>query len=204
MLSQCILELREKAKHFKLAGFVPTLDATFIVAKSDVLVPGNLREALREAFAKLKTDQAARPDRHPNANETVHDLVDPSMYPLVFGRSLFFEDEPVGVDDAFDRWIGKGDVIPRQFYKLTEDEQCSKEYLSDKYQWLPANLEFTAGGGVKFTSYINNLHPTKYRDIYATIEKLVEISLPLWDKCVFRARYPQPGRQGPRLHPKNA
>ena len=50
-------------------------------------------------------------------------------------------------------------------------------------------------GGVKFTSYINNLHPTKYRDIYGTIEKLVEKSLPLWDHCLAEYRESRPGRQ---------
>jgi hypothetical protein len=35
---------------------------------------------------------------------------------------------------------------------------------------LPANLG------------INNLHPNKFPDIYRTIEKLVEASLPLWDQ----------------------
>lgn len=40
------------------------------------------------------------------------------------------------------------------------------------------------GGGVRFTSYINNLHPVKYRCIYDTIEKLIESVLPAWDLCL--------------------
>lgn len=176
---------------------MPTLDATFTVAKSDVLVPDDLHEALREAFAKLKTDQAACPDWHPKTNETVQNLVHPSMYPLIYGCSRFLEDEAVGVGDAVDRWAGKGDEIPRKF-------RSKSRFVSDKYQWLPANLEFTPSGGVKFTSYINNLHPVKYRDIYGTIEKLVEKSLVLWDHGI--SKYPEcrPGRQEPRLLLENA
>lgn len=197
MLSQCILELREKAGYYTRTGIVPTLDATFTVAKSDVLVPDDLHEALREAFARLKTDQAACPDWHPKTNETVQDLLHPSMYPLIYGCSCFLEDEAVGVGDAVDRWAGKGDAIPRKIFGRSR-------LVSNKYQWLPANLEFTASGGVKFTSYINNLHPVKYRAIYGTIEKLVEKSLVLWDHCI--GKYPEcrPGRQEPRLLLENA
>ncbi|KAK0742613.1 hypothetical protein B0T18DRAFT_167361 [Schizothecium vesticola] len=193
----CILELREKAEHFKRTGIVPTLDATFTVVKSDALIPGDLHEALRLAFAKLQADQAACPDWHPNTNEMVQVLVHPSMYPLVYGRSRFLEDEAVGIDDAVDRWAGKGEVIPRKYH-------VASRFCSTDHQWLPANLEFTAMGGVKFTSYINNLHPTKYRDIYGTIEKLVEKSLPLWDHCLAEYRETRPGRQEPRLRPGDA
>lgn len=57
-------------------------------------------------------------------------------------------------------------------------------YWSEAYQWLPASMKFEEHGGVRFTSYINDLHPTKYRDIYDTIEKLVDVELPAWDYCV--------------------
>jgi hypothetical protein len=43
---------------------------------------------------------------------------------------------------------------------------------------------FKDDGSVEFTSYINNLHPNKFPDIYRTIETLVEASLPLWDQCL--------------------
>jgi hypothetical protein len=49
---------------------------------------------------------------------------------------------------------------------------------------LPANIAFTEDGGVKFTSYINSLHPNLYPDIYRTIEQLVGKSLPMWDQCL--------------------
>jgi len=119
------------------------------------------------------------------------------MYPLVYGRSRFLKDELVGVDDAVDGWAGKGDVIPRRPEWGEErrglnrprfggvrvgGSDIDEHYWSTIYQWLPANVEFTADGGVRFTSYINNLHPTKYRDMYGTIEKLIEAALPMWDQ----------------------
>jgi hypothetical protein len=79
------------------------------------------------------------------------------------------------------------------------------EYWSDKYQWLPANLAFQEDGTVKFTSYINNLHPTKYPGIYRTIEKLIDTAVPAWDQCLtvhdsYRdVKIPPHGRQNSRF-----
>lgn len=163
-------------------------------------MPAGLQEDLRIAFDKLKTDCASSPDWHPNSGDMVQDLVHPSMYPLVYGRSRGFRAEKVGVTDAIRRWAGKGDIIPKlesdaletalanqpsfPNYDLSTDHRIPAEYWSDTYQWLPANVAFGEGGKVKFTSYINNLHPTKYPDIYRIIERLIETSIPMWDQCL--------------------
>lgn len=159
-------------------------------------MPDELRSALLDAFAQLQVDQASNPDWHPNTDEKVQDLVHPSMYPLVYGRTRFFEEEVVDVDDAIDKYAGKGDVIsgePAREGKSSQDHRsaptstwsCVPEYYwSTTHQWLPSNVSFTDQGAVRFTSYINNLHPIKHRNIYETIEKLIEIALPMWDQCL--------------------
>ncbi|KAI6351414.1 hypothetical protein MCOR25_009950 [Pyricularia grisea] len=45
-------------------------------------------------------------------------------------------------------------------------------------------MRFQEDGSLKFTSYINNLHPTRYPEIYRAIEKLATKALPLWDQCL--------------------
>jgi hypothetical protein len=216
------MELRHKAKYFERTNITPTLDSVFSIAKSDVLVAPELHSALREAFATLQADQASRPDWHPNTHETVQDLEHPTMYPLVYGRSRFLPQEVVGVDGAIDKFAGKGEVIPkrpeweeeltkekrRTWRNVDNDTVIGGRYLhrsfwSNTYQWLPANVKFTPDGRVQFASYINNLHPTKYRSIYNTIEKLIETALPMWDQCL--AQYADgelvgPGRRDPRLY----
>lgn len=194
---KCIQELRSKAKYFEETGIIPTLDASASVAKSDRLVSAELHDALRIAFDKLKDDHDASPDWHPNSNDMVQDLVHPSMYPLVYGRSRVFQETCVGVENAIEQWAGKGDVIPKDDWKWDEQRdrfsygvgsgKVPPNYWSATYQWLPANVIFQEDGNVKFTSYINNLHPTKYPDIYRTIEKLIKTSLPLWDQCLAMA-----------------
>jgi hypothetical protein len=195
---KCVQELRSKAKYFEQTGIIPIIDACASIAKSDTIVTKELHEALCIAFDKLRADQQSSPDWHPNSSEMVQDLVHPSMYPLVYGRTRVFEEECVGVEDAIRVWAGKGAVIRKESSRIDEDKQIRRwdrslddqlppEYWSENYQWLPANVAFQEDGSVRFTSYINNLHPNKFSDIYRTIERLVETSLPLWDQCLAMA-----------------
>jgi hypothetical protein len=99
----------------------------------------------------------------------------------------------VGVEDAIDRWSGKGEIVPK-----TEDAQpipymnrrfdtgdfIHRAYWSNTYQWLPANLAFREDGTVRFTSYINNLHPKKHPEIYGLVEKLIDTAIPAWDRVL--------------------
>lgn len=196
---KCIEELKSKAKYFEESSLIPTLDASATVVKSDNLVPTKLSDALSQAFHKLKLDQQSSPDWHPNSGEMVQDLVHPSMFPLVYGFSKVLKEEVVGVNDAIRRWAGKGELIPKVEVAVPNrrfgmgdfgvgGEKVPPQYWSDTYQWLPANLAFQEDGKVKFTSYINNLHPNKYSGIYAAIESLVDIAIPAWDQCLTPAK----------------
>lgn len=74
--------------------------------------------------------------------------------------------------DAIKYWAGKGDLIPKLQDDSAEailawspgrgDGRILPEFWSDTYQWLPANVALREDDTVKFTSYINNLHPTKF------------------------------------------
>lgn len=210
---QCIKELQSKAKYYEKSGIIPTLDACASVAKSDKLVSPDLHDALRKAFDVLKTDQQSSPDWHPNSGDMVQDLVHPSMYPLVYGRSRVLKAEVVGVSDAIDAWAGKGEIISKDDWAPDAERDrwsygigsydVPPHYWSNTYQWLPANVTFQDDGSVKFTSYINNLHPNKHLDVYRTIEKLVETALPAWDQCLaFAVGYDEregAGRLKPRM-----
>lgn len=186
--------MRTKAEFFKKTNLVPTLDASASVVKSDSCIDESLRKSLQAAFAKLKLEQKDDPDWHPRSNDMVQNLVHPSLYPLIYGQTRVFREEVVGVEDAIDRWSGKGDVIPKgepqtngrgyRYDTSIGGSSVDPSYWSENYQWLPSNVRFQDDGSVKFTSYINGLHPTKHREIYSTIEKLIEKSLPAWDFCI--------------------
>lgn len=178
------------------------------MVKSDKLVDSELHDALEDAFKKLQTEQAESPDWHPKSNEMVQDLVHPSLYPLVYGRSLVIQDESVGVEDAVRTWAGKGETIPTiewqddddRWLDTLDDDRWSDtddddDRWSDTYQWLPSNVAFQEDGSVKITSYINNLHPTRHPEIYSAIEKLIAAALPAWDQCLLECR----GYRGRRI-----
>lgn len=180
-------ELRNKANYYVETGIIPTLEASAAIVKSDILVSASLRVELQKAFNKLKLDQRSNFNWRPDSNQQVLDLVHPSMYPLVYGRTRVLQDEVVGTTDAIDQWAGKGEPIAKESSPPTREEHASgppAPFWSDTYQWLPANVKFMEDRTVKFTSYINNLHPQKYPQIYRTIEKLVEAALPAWDQCL--------------------
>ncbi|KAK7745088.1 hypothetical protein SLS53_003323 [Cytospora paraplurivora] len=203
----CIQELRSKAEYYDKTGIIPTLDASATVVKSDILVKEDLRESLIKAFQKLQDDQASSPDWHPGTNDMVLDLVHPSMYPLIYGQSKVLKDELVGVSDSIEKWAGKGEVIAKDETPVQNPGfgigwGVPQTVWSNAYQWLPSNIAFQEDGSVKFTSYINNLHPTRYPDIYSTIEKLIETVLPAWDHCLLEHenwKPTGPGRKGSRF-----
>ena len=96
----CIAELRSKAALCKDTGLVYTLDAVGnTVIKSDhALVPQQLHQRLVDAFAELRSDQAAHVDWHPRTDEKVQDLVHPSLYPFVYGKGPLFMGLPHRAD----------------------------------------------------------------------------------------------------------
>ncbi|KAL7917333.1 hypothetical protein ACQKWADRAFT_307037 [Trichoderma austrokoningii] len=192
----CIAELRNKAKYFIETGLIPTFDsAGNTIIKSDNLISNCLRDELVKAFETLRADQAADVDWHPRSNDMVQNLVHPSMYPFVYGRSKFLDEEQVGVKNAVE-FIGEGRIVPEievmpdygeRFLSsnfMNTQNIVPKEYRSSLYQWLPANVTFRNDGTAEFTSYINNLHPEKYPAIYEAIEHAIDTALPAWDQCL--------------------
>lgn len=93
--------------------------------------------------------------------------------------------------DAVDKWAGKGEPVPVALSESESDgsapwrpEAINESYWSSTYQWLPANLAFREDGTVRFTSYINNLHPKKYPGVYRLIENLIDTAIPAWDRVL--------------------
>lgn len=186
--------------------------------KSDVFIGDELQEALGKAFERLQRDQREQPDCQAGSR----DVVDPSMYPLIYGQTRALRDEVVGVTGAISQWAGKGDIVPKKSESAADRYEKAgwpgwtrrlrppipRSYWSDVYQWLPSNIDFRPDGSVRFNSYINNLHPEKYPDIYSTLEKLVDKALVTWDNCLIETRGISacgPGRRRSRFStPKNA
>ncbi|KAF9469550.1 hypothetical protein BDZ94DRAFT_1180725 [Collybia nuda] len=188
MLDWCIAELQHKAKIFGRTGAVSIYRGEVI--KSDSAIPNSLKEELKHATAPLEDVPSRFKDWHPGSNEQVLDLVHPSLFPLVYGRSRILPDSLTTLSDFVER-CGEGVTLPVPPEKEGKLEPQSYRYhgarqlndpFSRKFQWLPCDVDISyVDGGVKIKSYINNLHPQKHADLYQVIEKIIARTIPLWN-----------------------
>ena len=141
------------------------------VWQSDVLIDDELRSRLREAVRVLEDVPDADRDWHPGSDGQVLDLVHPSMFCLVRGVS-----RPDG-----STWPSLG-----------KDE--ARYALSDKFQWLPTDVEVGKNGDAVFLSYVNNLHPAAHRELESVLPVLFGRMRPLFENVLTDLRHPRPVR----------
>lgn len=182
--------MRDKARCFQIDGIVPTLDLDAAVVKSDTAISFDLKETLRAAAAPLEDVPDRLKDWHPGSDDKVLNLVHPSLFPLIYGRSRILPSGRVELANCVN-YIGKGEIATTP--KDTEveasafrhiahylDRDKDPRFWSKAFQWLPCDVEL-AGHDVKITSYINNLHPNLHPKLYSVIEKFISKAIPLWD-----------------------
>ncbi|PHH70795.1 hypothetical protein CDD80_5721 [Ophiocordyceps camponoti-rufipedis] len=173
MADACITELRHKAEMYKETGLMPVFDYSACVIKSDSIVSPALWQELRDAVAPLENIPEDRKDWHPGSDGKVLNLVHPSLYPLVFGRTRILPDKRISVDDALDHF-NQGEVID------VPESDMDTQFLSRKFQWLPCDVLIDRRHA-KIESYVNNLHPQKHAAIYPVLERFIEAALTSWD-----------------------
>ncbi|MFJ2740809.1 DUF4246 domain-containing protein [Streptomyces sp. NPDC087440] len=138
---------------------------------SDTLVEDGLRERLREAVRVLEEVPEEERDWHPGSGGQVLDLVHPSLFCLVQG-------------------VSGG---PERAWQHPESRWGQHEY-SQRFQWLPTDVEVAQDGAVAFRSYVNNLHPVDHRELGAVLPELVARARPLWENVLTDLRHPRPVR----------
>ncbi|KAK1637387.1 hypothetical protein BDP81DRAFT_460919 [Colletotrichum phormii] len=162
LFKSALAELREKAKLYEATGLIPVFDASSVVIRSDNAITPEVKEELRKGVAALENVPENEKDWHPGSDGKVLDLVHPSLWPLVFGKSRIVSDKRILLKDTLAA-CGHG-----------------RRLWSVKFQWLPCDIDIEEGKP-KIMSYINNLHPQHHAGLYTTIEKVLEKSLPMWD-----------------------
>lgn len=228
MFAWCVRELRDKARVFERTGIVSALESSAAVFKSDSVVPESLREKLCAQAARLEDVPEAERDWHPGSDNRVLDLVHPSLFPLVYGRTRGFTDRVIASPDAALALVGAGEVIGETPHEPTREEYkamllkhmspdaardpapawerfnarldrvvagaevlpgMGRPHLSKAFQWLPAEVELADGPGgpqARFASYINNLHPKEYRELYGVCGDVLSRVLPMLDAAYAR------------------
>ncbi|WP_279329099.1 DUF4246 domain-containing protein [Streptomyces sp. OS603R] len=141
------------------------------VWQSDTLVDDGLRARLRDAVRVLEEVPEKEWDWHPGSGGQVLDLVHPSLFCLVRGVS----------------------GAPERAWENPTDRYARHEF-SEKFQWLPTDVDVDADGRASFRSYVNNVHPDKHRDLAAVLPELFARMLPLWENVLTDLRHPRPLR----------
>jgi Protein of unknown function (DUF4246) len=129
------------------------------VAWGDGLVPAALERQLSALFDALCTRPA---DYHPGTGQALRDLVHPSLYPYIAGRSdLAPGAAPASTVEqpAVDRW--------------------GRPFEGSRYQWLPAEVEVDPAGKFCFASPINNLDEAAHPGASALLAQVLDVALPL-------------------------
>lgn len=134
------------------------------VAWSDEILEPNLLDELNKSLDFMC--QSEPKDFHPGSKRVVRDIVHPSMYCYVDGVT------PVSrtVAKKYQKWANR-----------YENDFWGRPYESSSFQWLPAEFFVDESGRARIDSYINNLDPSKYPDVYEQLRHLFEQIFPLFE-----------------------
>ncbi|MFI9152345.1 DUF4246 domain-containing protein [Streptomyces sp. NPDC053367] len=138
---------------------------------SDALVDYRLNSRLREAVRVLEEVPEEEKDWHPGSDGQVLDLVHPSLFCLVRDVS----------------------GAPERAWQNPTD-RYSKHEFSERFQWLPTDVDVSDDGDVTFRSYVNNLHPEAHRDLAHVLPDLFARFRPLLENVLTDLRHPRPLR----------
>lgn len=137
----------------------PTPDG---VAFADGIVDAGLVSRLRADVKRLI--ELTPVDYHPGSGTKVRDLVHPSLYPYIEGRSVLKQA------------VSKGETPSR--------DRFGRDFEGSRYQWLPTPFRIDAAGKVTIASYINNLDRSQHASTYDDLAALFETALPLIESVV--------------------
>ncbi|KAH0431799.1 hypothetical protein CcaCcLH18_06802 [Colletotrichum camelliae] len=196
MFECCIEELQVKAKLYQETGIVSILDIEVRITRSDRVISSDMQSSLQEAARNIertslrKFDWSSGKENTPtqptectsSAKNIVVNLIDPTMYPLVYGRSRVLPAKEIDLQDCLGH-IAQGITvqIPDKDERQKYVDGAYYTLFSGKSQWLPCNVEFPDGINAKIMSYVNNLHPKDHGNFYPVLENVITKVMPMWN-----------------------
>ncbi|GJP40578.1 hypothetical protein CLOM_g242 [Closterium sp. NIES-68] len=211
LVDYAIQELRWQAiSHDPSSPVMPSaVDGVFIIPSASF--PPDVLQPFLEGMHRLESVPEDQIDYHPGSSKQVVDLVHPSLHCLVYGRTRVITEPDYTTLDVlpWDRLVSELGSVPeagqlagsggeqgegsqtRRRRRRVEDE-----FLSDRFQWLPAEIDVSADGqSAKFRSYINNLHPLEFTETYQSLEKIFATAfVPLFNRVLTESANPRPLR----------
>ncbi|KAH8813881.1 hypothetical protein DL96DRAFT_1716182 [Flagelloscypha sp. PMI_526] len=185
MVDYTLQELHSYAKLADLTtGITHACDDAVFWSKN--MISDDLKASLLDQGRQLEDIPEEEKDWHPGSNKQVLDLVHPSLYPIVYGKSCI-------------RKEGETKVIE-------PPPEVNTFFTSPDFCWIPSDFAIAEDGTAKLISpYINNVHPSN-ASLMKTIEKLVTAFVPMWEHVlgsVDRRERPDRLRERPE-YPKSS
>ncbi|KAJ2507358.1 hypothetical protein IWW47_001141 [Coemansia sp. RSA 2052] len=160
---------------------------------SDSLIDIAMINELKNYATILKSTPSCQKDWHPVGKSHILNLIDPSLFPLIYSRSKLCRQPCASPQAALNP--GAPGEFPGSIYKWHEMLSGSDYYTpplplwyiqSDlsNFSWLPSEFRVADNGAVTIKSYINNLHPIKHAAFYLTIASVFSKFLPLLEQVV--------------------
>ncbi|KAJ6542721.1 hypothetical protein B0H19DRAFT_1171611 [Mycena capillaripes] len=140
---------------------------------SDRLISDDVLQRLKSAAGVLENVPDAKKDWHPGSNGQVLDLVHPSLYCVVYGRTHAYIPGKPRVAANF---------VPVHPPKPKANQE---EWTSQDFLWLPSDFTVDGDGAVTLaSSYINNLHPALHQPLYRVIEEVLTGFIPMFERVL--------------------
>ena len=108
-------------------------------------------------------------DWNPGSNGFVLNLVHPSLYPIVYGRTMG------KISDSDTATVLEAPAL----------EGADPKFVSKRFQWIPSDFSVDDHGKVTLVSpYINNIHPTHHKELYSIIPGILERAIPMFERVL--------------------
>ncbi|KAJ2321437.1 hypothetical protein GGI00_006062, partial [Coemansia sp. RSA 2681] len=161
---------------------------------SDSLIDAETTNGLKEYAAILEGAPERQKDWHSVGESRVLNLIDPSLFPLIYSRSKLCRQPctspqaalnagmPGEFPGLFDKW--REALSGSDYYIPIMDDDYTSNYISEEFSWLPSEFRVDDNGAVTIESYINNLHPVKHAALYPIIASVFSKFVPLLEQVV--------------------
>lgn len=132
---------------------------------SNSAIPEPLKKEFKAGVDKLVTSFNGNFDFHPGSNQSVVDLVHPSLFVVQYDKTPM---------------IKNGSLEIAKYHEEIQNAKPGVDSygVSNKFQWLPSLLTKDSLGKFKFDSYINNLHPVEFKELYGSIGAIFNAVIP--------------------------
>ncbi|KAJ2058799.1 hypothetical protein GGI17_004794 [Coemansia sp. S146] len=174
---------------------------------SDMLIDSETTNKFKDYAAILESIPDRQKDWYPNDRSRVLNLIDPPLFPLIYGRLKLCRQAGISPQAALklgeasefpgslDEWHKALHVAGSEldYYLPTGDWRCFT-YISNEFSWLLSEFRVDDNGAVTIESYINNLHLIKYAALYPIIARVLSKFLPLLEHVVTDLAHPRQPR----------